>query len=293
MVNSGQQGLMSLIPMIVLLLAIITIVIWIKRSKRRDEIVIQKEKITSFPRILFGCLLILIGVGLLSDVTLKLSQGNLPVFFSSIFTALVITTGGIRILKKTKPTIDDDGTIYADFGKRFWANTIDVLLLMAVFYTGHLLLDKVSYLSFVLVTTLITIIADGFVVWLLSKYHATPGKMLMGLVVKTVDKNNVTVKNAILRSSVDLVFALLYGIAFLISLKSFSYSEFKSLPYFKGISYSASHFPIWHKYMIALSQFWFWSELAFLMFNKKRRAVHDFIAGTIVIESISHKEIER
>lgn len=30
---------------------------------------------------------------------------------------------------------------------------------------------------------------------------------------------------------------------------------------------------------------WFWSELVILLTNEKRRALHDFIAGTIVVHA--------
>jgi uncharacterized RDD family membrane protein YckC len=133
-------------------------------------------------------------------------------------------------------------------------------------------------------TSVFTLAAPIFVVWMLSKFHATPGKLIIGLTVKTTGKTNITMKNAVLRSIVDIGFSLLYGIAFFISLKTFSYSEFQNLPMLKGMTFSNNHFPIWHTYVAALSNLWFLSELVFLMFNKKRRAIHDFIAGTIVIE---------
>ena len=37
----------------------------------------------------------------------------------------------------------------------------------------------------------------------------------------------------------------------------------------------------------ALQQAWMWSELLVLLFNKKRRALHDFIAGTVVIKVVT------
>jgi uncharacterized RDD family membrane protein YckC len=275
--------MMSIIPMIVVLLIVVAGVVWFKRRKKNDELMLQKERRTTFPRVIFGCFLILVGIASLGSVS-KQYQTNFASFFSTIFTSLIIVTGGIRILTISKPTIDADGTVYADFGKRFWANAIDGILLLAGFYMVHLAFDKISLISYIVVTSLFTLAAQIFVVWMISKYHATPGKMLIGLIVKTVEKKSVSIRHALLRSSVDIGFALLYGIAFLISLKTFSYSEFRELKMLKGMTYATSHFPIWHTYATALSQLWFWSELAFLMFNKKRRAIHDFIAGTIVIE---------
>jgi uncharacterized RDD family membrane protein YckC len=42
--------------------------------------------------------------------------------------------------------------------------------------------------------------------------------------------------------------------------------------------------PIWHKLLDWLHQIWIWSEFAVLLTNKRKRALHDFIAGTVVIK---------
>jgi hypothetical protein len=42
--------------------------------------------------------------------------------------------------------------------------------------------------------------------------------------------------------------------------------------------------PRWYRYMGLLAGLWSWSELAVMLTNPERRALHDFIAGTIVIK---------
>ena len=32
-----------------------------------------------------------------------------------------------------------------------------------------------------------------------------------------------------------------------------------------------------------MQQIWIWSEFVVLLFNRRKRAIHDFIAGTVVI----------
>jgi len=34
-----------------------------------------------------------------------------------------------------------------------------------------------------------------------------------------------------------------------------------------------------------LMQVWIWGEFLTMLFNKKRRAVHDFMAGTVVVRT--------
>lgn len=40
--------------------------------------------------------------------------------------------------------------------------------------------------------------------------------------------------------------------------------------------------PGWYKIVNILMNVWIWSEFIVILTNKKRRAIHDFIAGTVV-----------
>ena len=41
--------------------------------------------------------------------------------------------------------------------------------------------------------------------------------------------------------------------------------------------------PSWFKPVQIFQQIWIWSEFIVLLTNRKRRAIHDFIAGTVVV----------
>jgi hypothetical protein len=49
----------------------------------------------------------------------------------------------------------------------------------------------------------------------------------------------------------------------------------------------AEHFtpllPVWYGAVNIASEIWFWSDFIVLIFNKRKRALHDLIAGTVVI----------
>ena len=42
--------------------------------------------------------------------------------------------------------------------------------------------------------------------------------------------------------------------------------------------------PSWYGFTTILINIWVWGEFVTMLFNKKRRAVHDFIAGTVVVK---------
>jgi uncharacterized RDD family membrane protein YckC len=43
-----------------------------------------------------------------------------------------------------------------------------------------------------------------------------------------------------------------------------------------------SHRPEWLDWVNTANQVWMWSEVVVMLFNRRRRALHDFIAGTVV-----------
>ena len=44
--------------------------------------------------------------------------------------------------------------------------------------------------------------------------------------------------------------------------------------------------PSWHEVTIWLMQIWTWSEFLVILLNKKRRALHDYLAGTVVVNTL-------
>jgi uncharacterized RDD family membrane protein YckC len=43
--------------------------------------------------------------------------------------------------------------------------------------------------------------------------------------------------------------------------------------------------PGWYGMVSILMQVWIWGEFVTMLFNRKRRAVHDFMAGTVVVRT--------
>jgi len=105
-------------------------------------------------------------------------------------------------------------------------------------------------------------------------YGQTLGKRFMKVIVLDVNENKISFRHAILRDIVSIVIILLAFIP--------------ELPLIvKGIDpiqqYLEGSLP-WYYWAMTFSMFgWFMIELITMLSNKKRRALHDFIAGTIVI----------
>jgi hypothetical protein len=59
--------------------------------------------------------------------------------------------------------------------------------------------------------------------------------------------------------------------------------EYTSAGFLQRQHLLASYFPWWYQLIIIGQQVWLWSEVVILLLNRRKRALHDFIAGTVVV----------
>lgn len=176
----------------------------------------------------------------------------------------------------------DGQKVYAGFWKRFWAGLIDSLVLIPFVYI-FFLIEGVSMPIAMLTTVISTILFSAYSIFFNYKYGGTIGKLAVDIRITRPDGSPISIKEAFLRSSVDLVFAFFAIAAQIMALSMVDPEQYTSASFFDRNMLMVSLFPVWYIYLTNSSNAWYWSELIVLLFNKRRRALHDFIAGTIVI----------
>jgi hypothetical protein len=62
-------------------------------------------------------------------------------------------------------------------------------------------------------------------------------------------------------------------------------TEYHALSFMERAKRMAELTPSWYKPLQIIQNVWVWGELIVLLTNRKRRALHDFIAGTVVIRT--------
>lgn len=171
---------------------------------------------------------------------------------------------------------------YAGFLHRLFANAIDTFILSIFFVPVFYLLKMNQYYLFgLMLVSFITL--PMYFIYFHTKSGATPGKSFIGLKIVKLDFSNLKLKDSVLRSSVDILFSVMNLIWLAITIGCFIHKEefiSEKLTYndFIGIFGTL--------YFVAISlleRIWFWSEVVFVLTNAKKRAIHDFIAGTIVV----------
>ena len=178
---------------------------------------------------------------------------------------------------------------FAGFWKRFGAMWLDTLvlspiMLIAYFGSNNFRLFDLYYLIPGILFNI------WFGVYLVKRFGGTPGKLLMKIKITKLDFSPVEYKEAVLRDIVNIVFATLLTISNIIIVLNMTDSLYFSMEFFERGKYILDSKSSWAGMVSVLFNIWIWSEFIVMLTNKKRRALHDFIAGTVVINTNIPKE---
>ncbi len=111
----------------------------------------------------------------------------------------------------------------------------------------------------------------------------TPGKMAAKIKVVKVDGSSPTLLNAFLRNSVETLLTLTVLVLEMKAVTMVSSVEFSATDFGKRADLLNKFVPEIVVYIGWATQAFVLSEFIVLLLNKKKRAIHDFIAGTVVI----------
>ena len=172
---------------------------------------------------------------------------------------------------------------YVGFWRRFGAYWLDIIALsplMALSIWGNE--NFRLFPLYLFIPSLL--IGIWFYVYLVKKYGGTPGKLLLKIKIVKLNGQAVGYKEALLRYSVLFIFSTLLSLLLIITVLQISDSEYFSMNWQERGQYILHKASPWYFYINIMLNIWIWSEFIVMLTNKQRRALHDFIAGTIVIQ---------
>ncbi|USA54399.1 RDD family protein [Acinetobacter sp. C32I] len=189
------------------------------------------------------------------------------------------------------PTEVDNEKVYAGFWKRLAAAIIDSLILIPFMVIAHHT-QSISIISSMITLVISAVLFSVYVIYFHYRFGATLGKMAIKIKITCPNGSKISLKQALIRSSIDIGFSLLTVIAQLIALKHADPTIYLNAGFTDRAKYILLLYPAWYSLVSTLSQVWWWSEFITLLFNKRKRAIHDFMAGTVVIKKqYENKEI--
>ena len=170
---------------------------------------------------------------------------------------------------------------YSTFGPRFWTGSIDVCVLMPItlLTAGLMALDVPRALAafLIILQSLAWLI---YTVYMHGRYGQTVGKMVTKVrVVGSRTEEAISWRQACIREGIPMILSmgcLVYEIYAVLT------GRLKPSDVEAGNEMTANG-P--YLLLVSLPLLWFLAEVLTMLTNQKRRALHDLIAGTVVIRT--------
>lgn len=169
---------------------------------------------------------------------------------------------------------------YAGFWRRFGAGLIDGLVLAPLLWMS---LAASTRETIAIVEVVVLLLSFAYTIGLHTAFGATAGKMVMGIQVRRTDGHEISASEAWLRSSVDLVLSGATIVGTLIALYRIAPAALATLDTTARTELLSANEPLWSTWALNLYMVWICSEVVVMLTNRRRRALHDFLAGTVVV----------
>ncbi len=161
---------------------------------------------------------------------------------------------------------------YLTFWPRFWAPTIDSLVLWIPTSFIPYLIFQISDLernATIALYCFVVFIYYFYGIYFHGAYGATIGKMMTKVtVVDSATEGPITFKQAFIRDFIAILLSII-----LVIYMFFADNSTNNVNVYDSF------------YIFLIPGLWFLAEVITMLTNKKRRALHDYIAGTVVIRS--------
>lgn len=170
---------------------------------------------------------------------------------------------------------------YATFWQRFGAIWIDFLILLPFALLSSWAESYSKSVAIVLVIPMAAFYV-AYSIYCHGRFGQTVGKRVLGIQVVRLTGERIGWREAWLRSSIDVLFASLGVIGSFVALAVISDTDYYGVGWMRRGENLAAHEPAWLAWTGTATEIWIWSELIVMLFNERRRSLHDFIAGTVV-----------
>jgi uncharacterized RDD family membrane protein YckC len=122
-----------------------------------------------------------------------------------------------------------------------------------------------------------------FHVYVVGRFGGTPGKLLLGLRIARVDGGAIGYTRALVREAPGLGLDIIYLAGVVVSVLSLTDAQYGALNHRHHYTEVEKFAPPWVHWTSIATQVWIWSEFLVMLTNRRRRALHDFLAGTVVV----------
>jgi uncharacterized RDD family membrane protein YckC len=171
---------------------------------------------------------------------------------------------------------------YATFGRRVGSILIDwILFTPLVVLSGWAMVQPPAVA--ISVTVVNAAVYYAYVVTGHAVWGQTIGKWKLGLRVVNTDGGRIGWGQSLVRSSVDLALALIATVAFYVVVLGLPREAMTGVSWDEAVGVYDAARPLWAKLSEWAYFAWLGVDTLAMLLNPRRRALHDFVAGTVVI----------
>jgi len=174
---------------------------------------------------------------------------------------------------------------YVGFWKRFIATILDFLIFIPVTYYPQMYVYLYSYqsrniLPQIMLTILIIFLCTLFIV----KWGGTPGKLILKIRIKDNEGKNLSVYRALLRQSIGILLCIF---TLLQMNNTINYISINEIPTnVQDIAKLNIKYSSGYKIIFSFISILYFIDPITIVFNKRKRAIHDYLAKSFVIKKI-------
>ncbi|WP_084711429.1 RDD family protein [Nevskia ramosa] len=176
------------------------------------------------------------------------------------------------------------GMEFAGFWRRFGAFWVDFIALSPVMALGLWVNAHTRHGQLIMYAPWL-VVSIWFYIYLVKRYGGSPGKQLLKIKIVRTDGTDVGYKEAIVRYALTLALYCISSAGIVLAALQMSDAEYFSLGLAQRVKRLTDLAPGWYRSVVFVEQVWLWSEFVVMLTNKQRRALHDFMAGTVVIRT--------
>lgn len=163
--------------------------------------------------------------------------------------------------------------IYKTISRRFFAILIDGLIFLPLIYAeSFLTTSEIPKAISIIGLILYYAVSHCYSIIFHAYFGQTVGKMFMKVRVLDLNGEQITLKQAIFRDIQYFIFSFCFISSEIIQISTVGIDE-----NFRGTTLDYV--------IIALFSFWAVAEIIVMLSNEKRRTIHDYIAGTVVVKT--------
>ncbi len=177
--------------------------------------------------------------------------------------------------------MQNDDIKYAGFWRRMAASFLDLPFFIPNFLIISYL-EGISPLLAGLSFILAQVYVYAYTLGLTYRYGGTIGKLAIGIRIRPADGGELTWSNVWRRSAVDMLLAIVIIASEIFGMTRIDFPTYAAAGILARSDIMNAAIP-WLPTIGLLYMMWMASEFVVLMTNRRRRALHDFIAGTVVV----------